>query len=154
MGAVFLFGLAGLFFLNILWPGILVLIWLTAFPILLAEHGWLGFWIAIQTTIWLLGLPFLFMTHLLWPGILVLAGCSALLTAVFHPSDLDRANQMRRAEMQRRYASQQAKEKRKRGLPLPYEGDNHSDLYEDDDWQFTETYDPDADERPLRAHRH
>ena len=150
MGAVFLFGLAALFMMGFIWPGILILIWLTAVPILLVEQGLLGLWVIAQTTIWLVGLPLALMAGAVWPGILVLAGFSALLTAVFHPSDLDRANQQRRAHRDVYHE----KSKRKRGIPLPYEGDNHHDTYGDDEWQASMEYDPDIDEQQLRAHRH
>ncbi len=149
MGAVFLFGLAALFMMGFIWPGILILIWLTAVPILLVEQKLLGLWIIAQTTIWLVGLPLALMAGAVWPGILVLAGFSALLTAVFHPSDLDRANQQRHAHRD----AYREKSKRKRGLPLPYESGNHHDAY-DDEWQASMDYDPDIDEQHLHAHRH
>lgn len=146
MGAVFLFGLAALFMMGFIWPGILILAWLTAIPILLVEQGWLGAWVIVQMTIWLVGLPLAIMAGAVFPGILILAGASALLTAVFHPSDLDKANQQRR---------QGEKTKRKRSMPLPYEGDNHHETYDTgDDWQPDTEYDPDADEHRLRARRH
>ena len=116
-GAIFLFGLAGLIMLDLVWPGILLLIWLTSIPVLMAEKGFLfGLWLILQTTIWLVGLPFFFMTGLVWPGILILAGMSALLVAIAPPDRLDRRHQRLMAE---RRLGREMMQKRKRGLPVP-----------------------------------
>ncbi|GAB4425940.1 MAG: hypothetical protein Kow00106_22350 [Anaerolineae bacterium] len=86
-GAIFLIGLAALFYLDLFWPGILLLIWLTAAPAVLAEEGWrMGLWILAQMTLYLGGLPLLIVSGLIWPGVLVLFGMSALLAALRPPS--------------------------------------------------------------------
>lgn len=105
-GAIFLFGLAILFALDLFWPGIFLLIWLTAAPVVLVEEGWrMGLWILAQMALYLGGLPLLIATDLIWPGIFALFGMSALLAALAPPSRLSR--------------KQAPKAKRKRGLPLP-----------------------------------
>ncbi len=124
MAAMFLFGLAVLFMLNLVWPGILVLVWLTVIPILLVDQGWLGLWVVAQMTIWMIGLPFLVATNFIFPGILVLAGASTLLTAIAHPSKLDEMNKQRRA---------MEKVKRKRTLPVPPDAFHAGDTDPDDE---------------------
>jgi len=120
-GAIFLFGLAGLIMLDLVWPGILLLIWLTSIPVLVAEKGFLfGLWLILQTTIWLVGLPFFFMTGLVWPGILILAGMSALLVAIAPPDRLDQRHQRLMAE---RRLGREMMQKRKRGLPVSPDAD-------------------------------
>ncbi len=119
-GAVFLIGLAGLFYLDLFWPGILPLIWLTAALAILAEEGWRkGLWILAQMGLYLLGLPWLIAANLIWPGIFVLFGLSALLAALLPP---DRPPQQPGVKL-----------KRKRAQPL-YDGELPL---------------PDADELPL-----
>jgi hypothetical protein len=111
-GALFLVGLALLFQLDWIWPGILPLIWITAAPLLIAELGWqLGLWVLAQTAIWTAGLPLLFRFDRIWPGVLALAGLSALLVAIAPPDQLT----VQRGDSDREYNST----KRKRGLPLP-----------------------------------
>lgn len=131
MSAMFLFGLAVLFMLGMVWPGILVLVWLTVIPILLVEQGWLGLWIVAQMTLWMIGLPFLIALGLVFPGVLVLAGASTLLTAIAHPSKLDEMNKQRRAVAK-------TKRKPKRTLPVPPAAFDagRNDLDEDDDWSL------------------
>lgn len=108
-GAVFLIGLAVLFYLDLFWPGILLLIWLTAAPAILAEEGWWkGLWILAQMGLYLLGLPWLIAIDLIWPGIFVLFGLSALLAALLPPD--------------RPARQPDVKLKRKRGQPL-YDGE-------------------------------
>lgn len=108
-GAVFLIGLAALFYLDLFWPGILLLIWLTAAPAVLAEEGWrMGLWILAQMALYLVGLPLLIVSGLIWPGVLVLFGMSALLAALLPSS--------------RPSHQPDVKLKRKRGQPL-YDGE-------------------------------
>lgn len=108
-GAVFLIGLAALFYLDLFWPGILLLIWLTAAPAVLAEEGWrMGLWILTQMALYLVGLPLLIVSELIWPGVLVLFGMSALLAALLPSS--------------RPSHQPDVKLKRKRGQPL-YDGE-------------------------------
>jgi hypothetical protein len=108
-GAVFLIGLAVLFYLDLFWPGILPLIWLTAAPAILAEEGWWkGLWILAQMGLYLLGLPWLIAADLIWPGIFILFGLSALLAALLPP---DRPSHQPDVKL-----------KRKRGQPL-YDGE-------------------------------
>jgi hypothetical protein len=109
-GAFFLFGLAILVITDTIWPGILVLLWLTSIPILLAENGWLGVWIIAQMTLWMIGLPVLFAVDFFWPGILVLAGFSTLLVAVAPPEKMEQLNKR---------GDEKAKRKLKRDMPLP-----------------------------------
>lgn len=110
--AFFFFGLAGLIYMDFLWPGILPLIFLIAVPIVIAEEGWrMGLWILTQTAIWLTGLAFLIRYDLIWPGVLVLAGMSALVVAIAPPDRVEAARRRARAN--------RAVKKAKRGLPLP-----------------------------------
>lgn len=121
-GAIFLFGLAVLFWGGWVWPGILLVIWLTSIPVLLAENGpWLGAWLIAQAALWLGGMPVLFEMGLVWPGILILAGCSALLVAVAPPDKLQAMEATRRAARAR-------KRKAKRTLPLPPVSDRLVDV--------------------------
>jgi hypothetical protein len=114
-GAIFLFGLAFLFRYDMIWPGILPLILITAMPLAILESGlWFGLWILVQTAIWLIGLPLLIMSDFIWPGILVLAGISALVVAIAPPDKLQAQGAARRHQ---RVAAE--KSKRKRGLPVP-----------------------------------
>jgi hypothetical protein len=116
-GAIFLFGLAALVLFDLIWPGILLLIWITSIPVLIAEKGFVfGLWLIAQSTIWLVGLPFFAAIGLLWPGVLVLGGMSALLVAIAPPDQLDRRHQRVKAE---RRIGREIMQKRKRGLPVP-----------------------------------
>ncbi|HEX6287983.1 MAG TPA: zinc ribbon domain-containing protein [Herpetosiphonaceae bacterium] len=74
-GAVFLIGLGILFLTGRFWPGILVLIGLTAF----INEGMRGHSRnALQGLVFFLGLAVLFSTGWFWPGILILLGLMAL----------------------------------------------------------------------------
>lgn len=111
-GALFLFGLALLFQLDWVWPGILPLIGITAAPLVMAELGRpLGLWVLAQTAIWSAGLALLFRFDRVWPGVLALAGLSALLVAIAPPDRLT----VQRGDDDGEYN----RSKRKRGLPLP-----------------------------------
>lgn len=115
-GAIFLFGLAALFWSGWVWPGILLVIWLTAVPVLLAEKGWrYGLWLLAQLAIWLGGFPLLMARpQLLVPGLLVLAGISMLLVAIAPPDRLDARHA---AWVRERRQCSRAKRKRERSLP-------------------------------------
>lgn len=77
-GALFLIGLAALFLLKLpFWPGILIVIGLTAF---ISEAGRGRYYNGLSSVIWLFGLAFLFMVpRLWWPGMLVIVGLNILL---------------------------------------------------------------------------
>lgn len=116
-GAFFMFGLAALFMTHTIWPGILILIFLTSVPILLTESGWLGVWIIAQTALWLIGLPLMIVSGIIFPGIFILIGLSVLLVAIAPPEKMEQLNKRNHAEY---------KAKRKRDMPLP-------DVDEEDD---------------------
>ncbi len=158
-GAIFLFGLAGLFLMDALWPGVLLLAWLAAIPALVAEKGWrYGVWLVIQAGLWLIGIPALLALDLIFPGVLILAGTSALLVAIAPPGKLDAQHQ---AWQRAYYAQQKAKHKRKRGQPLPsvepklaealeYDLDDED---EDDEYFEGEIDDPTLSSDPARSQR-
>lgn len=129
-GAIFLFGLAALFLLKTIFPAILVLIWITAIPAVLAEKGGrYGLWILTQAGIWLGGIPLLLETGFFFPGVLILAGMSALLVAIAPPDRLDRQHAVWLQERRERL-SESGKPKRKRDwqdLPLPPREDEDED---------------------------
>lgn len=133
-GAIFLFGLAALFLADAIFPAILLLIFVTAIPVLIAEQGWkYGGWILLQMAIWLGGIPLLLTIDLFFPGVLVLAGLSALLVAIAPPDKLDKEHQAWRAEYRARLAAGEGKAKRKRDwqdFPLP-PADEDEDKVED-----------------------
>ena len=117
-GAIFLFGLAILFQYDLLWPGILPLILITAMPLAILESGLLfGLWLLTQTAIWLIGLPVLIVNDFVWPGVLVLAGLSALIVAIAPPDRLQAQGAAQRPERIAALTGQ--KSKRKRGLTVP-----------------------------------
>lgn len=133
-GAIFLFGLAILFTLDLFWPGIFLLIWLTAAPAVLVEEGWrMGLWILAQMALYLGGIPWLLAAGLIWPGIFILFGMSALLAALAPPSRLSRR--------------QPAKIKAKRGLPLP-----EAVEYPEPDWLAGDAEEIPEDNEPDSAH--
>ena len=112
-GATFPFGLALLLAAGWVWPGILLLVLITAVPVVIAEEGMFGAWILAQATVWLVGMAVLLTRGCVWPGVLVLAGISALIVAIVPPDPLEaRQKQMR--------ANRSAKPKRKRDTPLPH----------------------------------
>jgi hypothetical protein len=99
----------------------LLLILVTAIPVVITEEGLLGIWILAQTAIWMGGIALLYTMHWLWPGVLVLAGISALLVAIAPPDNLkDRQVQARSARP--------AKTKRKRDIPLPHLAERLDDI--------------------------
>ncbi len=132
-GAFFLFGLAALVWLDAVWPGILVLIGLTALPILLVEEGLLmTLWIGTQMSLWLVGLPLLIRAGKVWPGVLVLAGLSAVIVALVNPDDLQKRHKARLAGR----TADPYFGKAKRGIPVPGQYADDDDLLDDecDDW--------------------
>ncbi len=76
-GAVWLIGLGLLFLTNLFWPGILVLVGLSA-AVHEAAQGQAGK--AVRSVIFFTGMALLFWVNLFWPGILILAGVTALLS--------------------------------------------------------------------------
>jgi len=137
-GAFFLFGLAFLFSVNVFWPWILPLLFLTVIPVLVAKMGWLSLRMLLgQWALWLVGLAVLFSRDAFWPGILVVAGLSTLLVAIAPPDKLG-------ANPKRHSVEQQHKQKRKRELPLPL-----TEEYEDADPYLSED---EADMPSRRSH--
>jgi hypothetical protein len=136
-GAIFLFGLAALFLMKTIFPAILVLIWITAIPAVLAEKGGrYGLWILTQAGIWLGGIPLLLETDFFFPGVLILAGMSALLVAIAPPDRLDRQHAVWLQERRERL-EEFGKPKRKRDwqdLPLPprEDEDEMDDIHNDE----------------------
>lgn len=80
-GAVFLIGLGALLLLKMpFWPGILIIVGVTAF-VSEALRG--RYFNGLSSIIWTFGIAFLIMVpRLWWPGILVLAGVSMLIEMV------------------------------------------------------------------------
>jgi hypothetical protein len=134
-GAILLFGLAALFLTNNVFPAILLLIWLSVIPVVLAEQGWkYGLWILTQVGIWMAGVFVLIEAGQIFPGVLILAGLSALLVAIAPPDRLDRERQRWVQEMR---SGQRGKRKRfsdDLALPLPTEDeDDEEPEWTDDD---------------------
>ncbi len=126
--ALFLFGLAGLIMLHLVWPWILLLIFLMAVPVAIAEEGWrMGLWIMAQTMLWLGGIAFLIWVHLVWPGVLVLMGMSALIVAIAPPDKVQEASRPKGHKAKRDF------EKAKRGLPLPLDRLEEEESYREED---------------------
>lgn len=89
-GALFLFGLALVIWLDILIPGIFAVLWVTVIPPLLADKGWrYTLWLLMHLAAWFGGIGYMLAAGSLWPGILVLAGVSALLVAIAPPEHLE-----------------------------------------------------------------
>jgi hypothetical protein len=125
-GAIFLFGLALLIWLGAVWPGILLLILVTAIPVVIAEEGLFGIWILAQAGLWMGGIALLVTLRWLWPGVLVLAGISALLVAIAPPDTFEE-------QAERTRASRTAeKPKRKRDMPLPHIAERLDEMDADD----------------------
>lgn len=147
-GAFFLFGLAALITWGLVWPGIMALIVLSALPILVSEEGWaMALWLTGHMAIWLGGIPLLIGMDAIWPGILVLAGLSTVLVALAPP---DRLQAQHKTHQQKRKL--EARQKAKRGLPLPSAGDWTGD--DESDWIGGEETDPDDVEYEEAGRRH
>ncbi|MBI5960915.1 MAG: hypothetical protein HY866_19405 [Chloroflexi bacterium] len=124
-GAIFLFGLAALFQFDLIWPGILPLLFITSVPPIFFELGWkFGLWVMMQTALWLVGVPVLIVNDLIWPGVLMLAGTSALLAAIVSPTKLDAQNQQRKAARREPHRKEKAK---RLAIPVPFEDDDQPD---------------------------
>jgi hypothetical protein len=81
-GGVFLIGLAVLALTGWWWPGILVLLGITALASSVASgRPWAG----VQGALWLFGIALIAALHLWWPGILILVGLSAIMGAIWRP---------------------------------------------------------------------
>ena len=76
-GALWLIGLGILFLTGSFWPGILVLVGLTAYVQQLACGRSQE---SLRSLIFFVGLAVLFWTNLFWPGILILLGLIALIS--------------------------------------------------------------------------
>jgi hypothetical protein len=96
-GGIMLIGLGLLFWLDLFWPWILVVIGLASLPGSIASKG---LWAGLQGFVWLIGIAILFALDAFWPGILILIGLSIIIGSLVRPPMLD-------------------KPKRKRGLPTP-----------------------------------
>jgi predicted amidophosphoribosyltransferase len=85
-GGLFLLGLALIAWLNWWWPGILVLVGVTALTSgLVAGRDSAQRWGGLQGGLFLLGLALIAWLNWWWPGILVLVGLTAILTAILRP---------------------------------------------------------------------
>lgn len=81
-GGVFLIGIAVLALTGWWWPGIMVLLGITA----LASSAASGRpWAGLQGALWLFGIAFIAQFHFWWPGILILLGLSAIMGAIWRP---------------------------------------------------------------------
>jgi hypothetical protein len=76
-GALWLIGLGILFLTGSFWPGILVLVGLTAYVQQSARGRSQE---SLRSLIFFVGLAVLFWTNLFWPGILILLGLIALIS--------------------------------------------------------------------------
>jgi len=85
MGGLWLIGIAVLAITNWWWPGIMVLVGISALAGGLHSGGnWEQRMGGIQGAIWTFGIAVLAITSWWWPGIMVLVGLSAILSAISH----------------------------------------------------------------------
>jgi Double zinc ribbon len=83
MGGIWLIGIAVLAVTGWWWPGIMVLIGISALVDgLQTGDTWEQRWGGIQGAIWMFGIAVLAVTGWWWPGIMVLVGLSAILGAI------------------------------------------------------------------------
>ena len=83
MGVIWLIGIAVLAIFNWWWPGIMVLIGVSALVGGLQSGGsWEQRWGGIQGAIWMFGIAVLAIFNWWWPGIMVLVGLSAIFGAI------------------------------------------------------------------------
>jgi ribosomal protein L40E len=83
MGGLWLIGIAVLAVTGWWWPGIMVLVGISALVGGLESGGsWEQRWGAFQGAIWTFGIAVLAVTGWWWPGIMVLVGMSAILGAI------------------------------------------------------------------------
>jgi hypothetical protein len=81
-GAVWLFGLAALFYTNAWWPGIMIVIGLSA---LIEGLAYGRGWAAVQGAVWCLGIAAWVYFNYSLVALFVILGCSALLSAFWPP---------------------------------------------------------------------
>ncbi len=77
IGAVWLIGIGLLIMFKLMWPGILILLGLTAF---LHDSSSGRSQSGLRTLVFFVGIAFLYWTRLFWPGMLILLGIVALLS--------------------------------------------------------------------------
>ena len=83
MGGIWLIGIAVLAVTGWWWPGIMVLVGISALVGGLQSGGsWEQRWGGLQGAIWTFGIAVLAVTGWWWPGIMVLVGLSAILGAI------------------------------------------------------------------------
>ena len=83
MGGIWLIGIAVLAVTGWWWPGIMVLVGISALVGGLQSGGsWEQRWGGLQGAIWTFGIVVLAVTGWWWPGIMVLVGLSAILGAI------------------------------------------------------------------------
>jgi hypothetical protein len=83
MGGIWLIGIAVLAVTGRWWPGIMVLVGISALVGTLRSGGsWEQRWGGLQGAIWMFGIAVLAVTGWWWPGIMVLVGLSAILGAI------------------------------------------------------------------------
>ncbi len=144
-GAILLFGLAALFLTGSVFPAILLLMWVSVIPVLIAEQGWkYGLWILAQIGIWMGGLYFLIEAGRIFPGVLILAGMSALLVAIAPPDRLDREHQRWVKQMKSGRGRKRKRVADDLGLPLPGLDEDDEDDEDDDDREWIEDDDDSA----------
>src|SRR5262249_32036089 len=81
-GAVWLFGLAALFYTDAWWPGIMVVIGLSA---LIEGLAYRQGWAALQGAVWCFGIAIWAYYHYSLVALFVILGCSVLLGAFLPP---------------------------------------------------------------------
>ena len=82
-GGIWLIGIAVLAVTGRWWPGIMVLVGISALVGTLRSGGsWEQRWGSLQGAIWMFGIAVLAVTGWWWPGIMVLVGLSAILGAI------------------------------------------------------------------------
>ena len=81
-GGLWLIGLGVLFLSGTFWPGILVLVGLSAY---LEQRARGQQQYALRSLLFPLGLALLFWTHWFWPGILILLGVLAIISPELRP---------------------------------------------------------------------
>ncbi len=83
MGGIWLIGIAVLAATSWWWPGIMVLVGISALVGGLQSGGsWEQRWGGLQGAIWTFGIAVIAIFNWWWPGMLVLVGLSAILGAV------------------------------------------------------------------------
>jgi Double zinc ribbon len=81
-GGAFLIGIAVLALTGWWWPGILVILGISALASsVVGGRPWAG----LQGALWLFGIAFIAQFNLWWPGILILVGVSAIMGSIWRP---------------------------------------------------------------------